>query len=243
VSILAIIPARSGSKGIPGKNWRKLGEKTLVQRACNVAHEAGCQTVVTSSDDWSFTDTYRMTGRTDVRLARPAELAQDDTPMIAVVKHVLESVPGPDDQIVVLLQPTQPFRTARHIICACELLRERHGEQTADSVVSVAAIPLSHHADWQFECQPYANRQRLRSVVWRTRGPDHPMTPTRRQDMPPAYIRDGTVYAFWRKTVTRYGNMYGHESTPLIIPPEETCELDTMQDWANVERRWSEREA
>jgi CMP-N,N'-diacetyllegionaminic acid synthase len=67
------------------------------------------------------------------------------------------------------------------------------------------------------------------------------MTPTRRQDMPPAYIRDGTVYAFWRRTVTRYGNIYGPESTPLIIPPEETCELDTMSDWANVEARWNKK--
>jgi CMP-N-acetylneuraminic acid synthetase len=64
--------------------------------------------------------------------------------------------------------------------------------------------------------------------------------PPRRQDMARGYKRDGTVYAFWRETVA-YGDIYGADVVPLIIPPEETCPLDTPADWAEAERRLRER--
>jgi CMP-N,N'-diacetyllegionaminic acid synthase len=226
VSVLALIPARSGSKGIPGKNWRKLGGKTLVMLARDCARNAGCETVVTSSDAFTFTDTYRG-GCIDIQLQRPAELAQDNTPMIAVVQHALEQIPGPDDQIVILLQPTQPLRTVAHVQTAIARLRETQ----ADSVVSVVDIGvrdqilysnhlgrLRHLADWQcFDTEP-----------------------TRRQDQDRAYRRDGTCYAFRRETVTEYGTIYGHDVVPLIIPAHETVELDTMADWAALEARFAQ---
>jgi len=65
--------------------------------------------------------------------------------------------------------------------------------------------------------------------------------PTRRQDVEQAYIRDGTVYAFWRKTVERYRSIYGYVAAPLIIPPEDTCELDDESQWAALEQRWRAR--
>jgi len=186
-----------------------------------------------------FTDTYRA-GHTDINLHRPEELAQDDTPMIAVVQHALEQIPGPDDQIIILLQPTQPLRTVAHVQQAIARLRETR-EMPATSVVSVVELPATHHGAMQVICQPYAGRMRLRRAERPTVGLDDPSMPTRRQEMGPTYIRDGTVYAFWRRTVTRYGNIYGPESIPIIIPPDETCELDTMADWAALEARWGQR--
>jgi CMP-N,N'-diacetyllegionaminic acid synthase len=226
MSVLALIPARSGSKGIPGKNWRKVGGKTLVELAQTCARNAGCQTVVTSSDAFTFTDTYRA-GYTDIRLHRPAELAQDDTPMIAVVQHALEQIPGPDDQIIVLLQPTQPLRTAVHVQTAIARLRETQ----ADSVVSVVDIGVRDQI-------LYSNHQgRLRHLAdWQRFDAE----PTRRQDQDRAYRRDGTCYAFRRETVTEYGTIYGHDVVPLIIPPDESCELDTMADWAALEARFAQ---
>jgi CMP-N-acetylneuraminic acid synthetase len=64
--------------------------------------------------------------------------------------------------------------------------------------------------------------------------------PTRRQDVGTTYIRDGTVYAFPVKTLTS-GTIYGQDVRPLLIPADESCELDTESDWADVERRWRER--
>jgi CMP-N-acetylneuraminic acid synthetase len=64
--------------------------------------------------------------------------------------------------------------------------------------------------------------------------------PATRQELGPVYKRDGTCYAFYRKTLDQ-GDIYGHDVRPLIIPADESCELDTEADWAAVERRWHER--
>lgn len=151
--------------------------------------------------------------------------------MIDVVRHALEQIPGPDDQIIVLLQPTQPFRTPAHVKQAIALLRESN----ADSVVSVTELPATHHpafavAIHTWGMQPYDDYQ-----DWHT-------IPKRRQDVPKAYRRDGTVYAFWRKTTERFQSViYGQHVEPLIIPPDDTCELDTEADWSAVEVRWHAR--
>lgn len=225
MSVLAIIPARSGSKGIPGKNFTPLCGPAPVQRAMTVAHQAGCDAIIVTSDR-----PVRFADDTGIftALLRPAELAQDDTPMIAVVQHVLEQIPGPPDQKIVLLQPTQPLREPKHITQALERLTPE-----VDSVVSVAET-----------CSPDellvldVNGELMRQDAPR----ELESLPTRRQDMTKGYKRDGTVYAFWRKTVTK-GNIYGDRVKPLIIPASETCPLDTPEDWAEAERRLREREA
>lgn len=232
MSVLALIPARSGSKGIPGKNLRTLGGKTLIQHAVDCAYAARVSKVAVSSDIYLHTSTFTNgVGHQSIHLARPPDLAQDDTPMVAVVRHVLEQIPGPDDQVIVLLQPTQPFRTPAHVQAAIALLRETQ----ADSVVSVVELPKTHHPEFQivkaggrlflYESPNAWSWQQL-------------LLPQRRQDVDPTYIRDGTVYAFWRQTVSRHGTIYGQDVRPLIIPAEESCELDTEADWQQVEARW-----
>ena len=150
--------------------------------------------------------------------------------MIDVVRDALARVPGPPDQIIVLLQPTQPLRQPKHVQAAITLLHESQ----ADSVVSVveAESPdklLSIERDGFLSCwdEPGA------AVRWATE---------RRQDARPAWKRDGTVYAFWRRTVEQDGNIYGLRSKPLIIPAEETQALDTADDWRAAERRLRDRE-
>lgn len=166
-------------------------------------------------------------------LRRPAALAADDTPMLAVVQHALEAIPGPDEQIIVLLQPTAPFRTPEHIREAIRLLRETQ----ADSVVSVTAWPQQYSPD--FVCHI------MHGELW-AHGSDGDgwgcyslsRQPATRQDAFQGWKRDGTVYAFWRRTVREHGSIYGGHVRPLIIPPEQSCELDTEADWREVERRW-----
>lgn len=228
-SVLALIPARAGSKGIPGKNFRPLGGRPVYTYAADCAHAIGCVPVL-STDQYpaSMDGGLLHHGDTTVRLLRrPAHLCTDSAPMIDVVRHALDSIPGPSDQIVLLLQPTQPFRTPAHLTAAIELL-----EQTgADSVVSVVALPLTHSPD--LVC--YMDGGRLRP--WTMGGP------TRRQDATPVYLRDGTCYATRRSTITRTGTLYGCDCRPLIIPAAESCELDTEQDWIALERRWKELHA
>jgi CMP-N,N'-diacetyllegionaminic acid synthase len=224
VSVLALIPARAGSKGIPGKNFKPLAGLSPVQRVYECALSVDCDPIVFSTDS----EVVAIDGVSLPRFQvvwRSPELAQDDTPMIAVVKHVLEQIPGPDDQIIVLLQPTQPLRRPEHVRSAIDLLRT---SQSEDSYVSVVQLPLTHHPEWQ-----YVIDRTGRLTSWRKRS----MTATRRQDLAPTYIRDGTVYAFWRRTVTRYGNIYGKRVGFLGIPRTDTCPLDTPEDWAEAERR------
>lgn len=152
--------------------------------------------------------------------------------MVDVVRHALEAVPGEPEDIWCLLQPTQPLRAPAHVQAAIDLLRS----SGADSVVSVVPLPATHHPDVALRIIEDGRLCPFDDVTLE-------MLPTRRQAIaPPAYIRDGTVYAFRRATVTRWRNIYGLDVRPLVIPASETCALDTPEDWAEAERRLQERD-
>lgn len=211
---LALIPARAGSKGIPGKNWRPFNGSTLVDRAVWIGMQ-------TCRETWISTD-GKPIGNT---ISRPAHLCQDDTPMLPVIQHALRAICS-DHDVIVLLQPTQPLRKPEHIKEALRLLEETR----ADSVVSVVQIPAHYSPD-------YAARISSRGFLapfdseW-CRGWEGQVT--RRQDARPAYSRDGTVYAIKRETIDR-GSLYGSHCVPLIIPSNESCNLDTEEDWQRAE--------
>lgn len=234
MSVFAIVPARGGSKGIPFKNLKRLGDKSLIAHAVSCAHAAGIELVRIT------TDIPHLAHKPEV-IWRPEHLATDSAAMIDVVKHALGEIPGEPDQIIVLLQPTQPFRTPEHIRQAITLLQE----SGADSVVSVVELPKTHHPNAVLEIED----DDLQPRNWLYTGTCDPLeywhyyahVNARRQDAPPVYIRDGTVYAFWRGTVDDKRSIYGQRVKPLIIAPDDTCELDTESDWAAVERRWKER--
>lgn len=229
MSVLALIPARAGSKGIPGKNFRRICDSpiniTAIAVGCALSLDAR---IVVSSDRQSNRPEWLGGTSLMVWLRRPSELAQDDTPMSAVVKHALEAVPGHRNQIILLLQPTQPLRTPTRLTQAIALLRDTN----ADSVVSVTPLPRSHSPYMQSIIVGGGKTPaRLKSFL----GAPYPAT---RQELTQTYRRDGTVYAFWRKTFEDYGDIYGKDVVPLVIPPEETCELDSEADWAALEQRY-----
>jgi CMP-N-acetylneuraminic acid synthetase len=159
-------------------------------------------------------------------LWRPPELSADDTPMVDVVRDVLVRIPGDPAQKVVLLQCTQPLREPKHLQQALELLMPE-----VDSVVSVVETRSPE------EILEIRQGQLMRSAGWSVND-----CPIRRQDAPKGYWRDGTVYAFWRKTVNEWGDIYGSLIKPLIIPASETQALDTPEDWIEAERRLKARD-
>ena len=227
MGVLAIIPARAGSKGIPNKNTRPLNGESPLSRAIYCASHVAAHVAVTSDcpTPWSGRSVHQNV----MLLRRPPELAQDDTPMIAVVRHVLEQIPGPPDQPIVLLQPTQPLRRPEHVTQALALLTP-----DVDSVVSVVELPRTHNPEWQYTIRG----DRLEHWPDTFGG----LGVACRQDLAPTYIRDGTVYAFWRRTVTEHGSIYGSLKKALIIDPADTCPLDTEADWLEAERRLRARE-
>ena len=223
--VLALIPARGGSKGLPDKNLKPLVGQSLICRAATAARDSGVvDRIVLSTDSIEIAEEGRRCG-IDVPFMRPPALAADDTPMLPVILHAIESLDasGWSPTIVLLLQPTSPLRQPGHLRAAVNRLRE----SGADSVVSVVEVPRHLSPDYVMRLED---------------GELKPFLPegervTRRQDARVAYVRDGTVYAFWTDTLTvHHGNIYGAHCVPLIIPAEESVTIDAPADWAAAER-------
>jgi CMP-N-acetylneuraminic acid synthetase len=159
-----------------------------------------------------------------VPFTRPPALARDDTPMIDVIRHALgwAGEQGVPPQFVVLLQPTSPLRRGTHIDDAVSLLVS----SGADAVVTVVEVPKHLSPDYVM---------RVEDGVLRPFLPEGARI-TRRQDVRPAYFRDGTVYAFRRDTVERFGTIYGDRCLPLLIEARESLSIDSPEDWAAAER-------
>jgi N-acylneuraminate cytidylyltransferase len=156
---------------------------------------------------------------------RPAALAQDDTPMLPVVEHAVTALTetGWDPEIVVLLQPTSPLRTGAHIRAAVQALRDTG----ADSVVTVVELPRHLSPDYVMRIE---GGRLLPFLPEGTRI-------TRRQDARPAFVRDGTAYVFWTKTLRRTHSIYGEQCHPLVVAAHESITIDTPDDWEAAERR------
>lgn len=223
--VLAIVPARAGSKGVPGKNERPLAGRTLLEYTARAARESGVvDRLVLSTDSASIADAGRRAGL-EVPFLRPAALAQDDTPMLPVIRHAVDALiaGGWTPEFVVLLQPTSPLRRPSHVRDAVALLRQ----SGADAVVTVIEVPKHLSPDYVM---------RIDGGVLKPFLPEGARV-TRRQDVRPAYSREGTVYAFRRATLERYGTIYGEDCRPLVIDAAESLSIDTPEDWAEAERR------
>ena len=222
--VLAIVPARGGSKGVPGKNVRLLGGRTLLEYTAAAARDAAViDRIVVSTDSEEVAAAGRAAGL-EVPFLRPAALAQDDTAMLPVICHAIDEVTraGWTPELVVLLQPTSPLRRPDHVARAVDLLRS----SGADSVVTVVEVPKHLSPDYVM---------RIDGGVLRPFLPEGERV-TRRQDVRPAYSRDGTVYAFRRDTLDRCGSIYGDDCRPLIIDARESLSIDTPEDWAAAEK-------
>ena len=212
IRTLALIPARAGSKGIPGKNRRLFHGRPLVSWAIDIGIET-CDKAYVSTDDPGVALIGLQAGAG--LITRPESLARDETSMAAVVQHALIELDHLRPHIVVLLQPTSPLRTVEHVQKALRLLETKE----ADSVVSVVRVPAHHSPD-------YVGRIKEDRIVF-------PST-TRRQDVRPVYYRDGTVYVV-RAEFAREGSLYGHKCIPMILPEHESAIIDTEEDWQRAE--------
>jgi CMP-N,N'-diacetyllegionaminic acid synthase len=223
--VLALVPARGGSKGIPDKNIRPLAGHTLLHYASQAASASGVvDRIVLSTDSERVAAEGRRAGL-EVPFIRPAALAQDDTPMLPVIEHALDALTesGWEPEIVVLLQPTSPLRTGAHIRAAVQALRDTG----ADSVVTVVEVPRHLSPDYVMRI----DADRLLPFL-----PEGSRI-TRRQDTRPAFVRDGTAYVFWTRTLRNTRSIYGGHCHPLVIPADESVTIDTPDDWDAAERR------
>lgn len=228
--VLVIIPARGGSKGIPGKNTRVIFNKPLLTHAYDCAKKLNsyfCVDIVLSTDCPDIAKLGASIGL-EVPFLRPASLAQDDTPMIDVIEHMVDFfvAQGKEYNCIVLLQPTSPFRKASDVKSALSVLNEN---ENIDSVVSVEEIPKQFSPFYLMKIE---------------QGALLPFMPdgykyARRQDVPSAYSRNGQFYVFRTKTLKNYRSIYGNKVMPYITR-HPAVNLDTAEDWDQAERLYEQ---
>jgi CMP-N,N'-diacetyllegionaminic acid synthase len=222
LSVLALITARGGSKGLPGKNIRPVNGRPLLAFTVDAARAAQCvDRVVLSSDDDAIMQAALDCG-CEVPFRRPAPLADDEARSIDVVLHALDLLPAHD--LVVLLQPTSPRRVAADIDDACRHLVD----QGAPACVSVTLAAQSPY--WMFRLTP---QQQLAPVI------DAPVEATRRQDLPAIYTLNGAVYAARTQWLRNSRAFLTSETVAHVMPPERSIDIDTLDDFEAFARHLS----
>lgn len=210
--VVAIVPARSGSKGLPGKNLATVGGVSLLHRAIRAGQDSrGVDLVVVSSDDDAI---LRHAAEIEgVRtVSRPPDLAADDSAMWPVVIHALDQLD--DHDVVVLLQPTSPLRTVEDVDAAITLF-ERRGVR---SVVSVTAVTKSPH--WMYSVDGESRMS--------------PILPTldaaTRQELPEVYVINGAVYVVDVDHLRRSHRFVDPDTLASLMPAERSVDVDTALD-------------
>jgi len=218
MSLIGIIPARGGSKGIPRKNIKLLMGRPLIDWSIDAAKQSSCvDRIIVSTEDEEIASAARELGA-DVPFMRPTELAADDASGIAPVLHVISRLPNYD--WVLLLQPTSPLRSAEDIEGIWQFCQERG----APSAVSVCEV--EKHPYWMYQRNA---AQRLEPFI--KRRPDV----TRRQDLPPAYALNGALFLAKTDWLLKRQDFIGPDTLGYIMPRERSVDLDTPQDWNLVE--------
>lgn len=215
---LALIVARAGSKGLPGKNLALLGSRTLLGHAVATARQAASvDRVVLSTDCARLAEQGKVDGA-EVPFLRPAELATDTASPVDVALHLLrqlERAEGYRPEWLLLLQPTSPLRTAGDLDRALDAALSA----SAPAVLSVT-VP-SHHP---MLAQTLDDQGRL--------SPLFPDVSGRRQDLPPLYQPNGAVYWIRPEVLTATRTFYPPGTLGYVMPPERSIDIDTPYDLA-----------
>jgi CMP-N,N'-diacetyllegionaminic acid synthase len=217
MQVLAVIPARGGSKGIPNKNLAIVAGRPLLAYTADAARESSRVTrTIVSTDDAAIADAATGLGL-EVPFMRPPSLAADDTPMLPVLQHAVATMRtgGFAADVVVLLQPTSPLRRAEHIDAAVDLL-ETSG---ADSVVSVVEVPHQFNPVSVLRL----DGDRLQPFM------EGPLV-TRRQDKPKVFARNGPAVLAVRAPVLERGSLYGDDCRALIMSADDSLDIDSPRD-------------
>ncbi|GAB4493988.1 MAG: N-acylneuraminate cytidylyltransferase [Anaerolineales bacterium] len=227
--VLALIPARGGSKGIPRKNIRSFYGYPLIAWSIAAAKQAETVTrVIVSTDDEEIAAVARAWGA-ETPFLRPAEFAQDKTTDLPVFAHALQWLKENENyqpEMVVQLRPTSPIRPAGLVDAAVQTLLQ-HAD--ADSVRGIVPAGQNPHKMWRLpagESAPMANLLAVDGIAEPYNAP--------RQILPPVYWQTGHIDAIRAVTIWN-GSMSGKNIYPLLIDPEFTVDLDNLRDWARAE--------
>lgn len=216
--ILALIPARGGSKRIPGKNIRSLGGRPLIAWSIDIIKGLPdiCDILI-STDDPSIADVAVDAGAL-VPWLRPANLANDTASSTDVCLHALDWYESKNGQVdgLLLLQPTSPFRSRQTVLRGIDLFRAHQGRP----VISVSLA--DSHPMWCMQIDGDTMRPFMDSGALKFRS----------QDIPPAYAVNGAFYIIQPGDLRKIRTFFGGEMVPLVMDsPSECLDIDTEWDW------------
>ena len=216
---IAVIPARGGSKRIPHKNIVPLQGKPLIEYTISAARNAAALSrIIVSTDDEEIARVAEGAGA-EVLYPRPPELSTDTSDTLDVIRNVVSTLGQQDeyDDIIVLLQPTSPFRTGEHIDRAVALFRS----SGADTVTAVR--PVTDHPYWLWRVRkgfltPFKTMKHIQ---------------TGRHSLPADYIENGSLYIF-RRSLLDQGTLYGSRIVPFEMDTVDSVDIDEPLDlmWA-----------
>ena len=226
-NILTIIPARGGSKGIPGKNVYNLCGKPLIGYVCEAALGAeSLQRVIVSTDCQEIAETAARFG-VEVPFTRPAQISEDESSTLDAVLHAIETMQKIHNyrtDIVVYLQPTSPLTTSKHIDEAMKLFLS---DPQADSLVS--AVPIDHSVNPSKLMKldgdyfvPYQSESKLGSS-------------NRHSITEQLFARNGpAIVIFKSENFVKKKNFYGEKILPYLMKKSESVDIDDYEDleWA-----------
>lgn len=220
--VFGIIPARGGSKGLPGKNLKRLGRLSLIGHAVASARESSLLSrFIVSTDDPAILEEARRQGA-EAPFLRPAELATDEAGMVPVIQHAvrwLETTARVRPDLVVTLQPTSPFRTGQDIDRTIRKLLET-GADSAQTVTEAVYHPFfmkTLDGDRTVPLFPEGHKF------------------VRRQDAPPVYQPSGSVYVTCYHVLMEQGRVTGEDNRAVVMGFEASVKIDTEWEFMLAE--------
>jgi CMP-N,N'-diacetyllegionaminic acid synthase len=219
VNVLGLITARGGSKSIPHKNLAACADRPLLAWTCDAARASCLSRAIISTDDSAIANAAKQEG-IEAPFLRPAELATDTARSIDVARHAIDWLAEHErwhTDVVVLLQPTSPLRTAKQVDEAFALLSD-----DLDAVVSVMDVP-HRFAPWS---QLVLEDGTLRDYEQR----EVPFDRFRRQGQPTLLARNGPAIVVSRVATIRAGSFYGKRCAPFVMSTHDSIDIDDAFD-------------
>lgn len=222
-TILGIIPARGGSKGIPGKNTKEIAGKPLIAWTIEAAKESNyIDRLIITTDSEEIAGIGRDVGA-EIPFLRPSEFAQDNSIGTDVILHALNWFEDHDQKYdyFIYLQPTSPMRKSVHVDTAIEMIGQN------DKAVSLVSISeSSKHPNWMKTINKNGFIQSFlpSEIVYNNR-----------QELPPVYVLNGAIYICRWDVFLEDHSFYLRSCLPIIMDRVSGIDVDSLEDWAYAE--------
>lgn len=216
--VLGLIPARAGSKGVPGKNIKLLAGKPLISYTIEAAKASGIFDFLVVSTDGEEIAAAAVKAGAEVPFIRPPELATDNAKGIDVLYHAMDwcEENNKDFDWVMLLQPTSPLRSSEDILNACGIMQKRRAK------VIVSVCEAEDHPWW---CNTLSREHSMDNFL----RPE--ITRANRQDLPAYYKINGAIYLAEWNFINQRGSWYGPHTYAYVMPQERSLDIDSPIDF------------